>query len=228
MGVVKVLVVEDEVALADAIRRGLVAEGFEVDLVHNGREGLELGLERRHDAVVLDILLPGMNGYKVCENLRAAEVWTPILMLTAKDGEYDEAEALDTGADDFLSKPFSFVVLVARLRALGRRTQVRAQTLSVGSLTLDPATMSCTRDGQEIALTPRECSLLEALLKRDGAVAPKQELLTEVWGEGFQGDPNIVEVYVGYLRKKIDADHDHKIIQTVRGIGYRLVGEPAG
>ncbi|HEY1740903.1 MAG TPA: response regulator transcription factor [Acidimicrobiia bacterium] len=224
----KVLVVEDEVALADAIRRGLVAEGFEVDLVHNGREGLELGLERRHDAVVLDILLPGMNGYKVCENLRAAEVWTPILMLTAKDGEYDEAEALDTGADDFLSKPFSFVVLVARLRALGRRTQVRAQTLSVGSLTLDPATMSCTRDGQEIALTPRECSLLEALLKRDGAVAPKQELLTEVWGEGFQGDPNIVEVYVGYLRKKIDADHDHKIIQTVRGIGYRLVGEPAG
>jgi two-component system OmpR family response regulator len=227
MGVVKVLVVEDEVALADAIRRGLVAEGFEVDLVHNGREGLELGLERRHDVVVLDILLPGMNGYKVCENLRAAEVWTPILMLTAKDGEYDEAEALDTGADDFLSKPFSFVVLVARLRALGRRTQVRAQTLSVGSLTLDPATMSCTRDAREIALTPRECSLLEALLKRDGAVAPKQELLTEVWGEGFQGDPNIVEVYVGYLRKKIDADHDHKIIQTVRGIGYRLVGEPA-
>ncbi|HEY3832972.1 MAG TPA: response regulator transcription factor [Acidimicrobiia bacterium] len=223
----KVLVVEDEVALADAIRRGLVAEGFEVDLVHNGREGLELGLERRHDVVVLDILLPGMNGYKVCENLRAAEVWTPILMLTAKDGEYDEAEALDTGADDFLSKPFSFVVLVARLRALGRRTQVRAQTLSVGSLTLDPATMSCTRDAREIALTPRECSLLEALLKRDGAVAPKQELLTEVWGEGFQGDPNIVEVYVGYLRKKIDADHDHKIIQTVRGIGYRLVGEPA-
>jgi two-component system OmpR family response regulator len=223
---VKVLVIEDEVALADAIRRGLVAEGFEVDLVHNGREGLELGLERRHDAIVLDILLPGMNGYKVCENLRAAEVWTPILMLTAKDGEYDEAEALDTGADDFLSKPFSFVVLVARLNALSRRTQVRAQTLTAGSLTLDPATMSCTRNGHEIALTPRECSLLEALLKRDGAVAPKQELLTEVWGETFEGDPNIVEVYIGYLRKKIDADHDHKIIQTVRGIGYRLVGEP--
>ncbi len=228
MGAVKVLVVEDEVALADAVRRGLVAEGFEVDVVHNGREGLELGLERRHDAIVLDILLPGMNGYKVCENLRAAEVWTPILMLTAKDGEYDEAEALDTGADDFLSKPFSFVVLVARLRALGRRTQVRAQTLSIDGLTLDPATMSATRDGQEIALTPRECALLEALLRRDGAVAPKQELLTEVWGEGFQGDPNIVEVYVGYLRKKIDADREHKIIQTVRGIGYRLVAEPPG
>ncbi len=114
------------------------------------------------------------------------------------------------------------------MRALGRRTQVRAQTLSVGSLSLDPATMSCVRDGVEIALTPRECSLLEALLKRDGAVAPKQELLSEVWGEAFQGDPNIVEVYVGYLRKKIDADHDHKIIQTVRGIGYRLVAEPPG
>ena len=139
MDTVKVLVVEDEVALADAIRRGLAAEGFEVDLVHNGREGLELGLERRHDAIVLDILRPGMNGYKVCENLRAAEVWTPILMLTAKDGEYDEAEALDTGADDFLSKPFSFVVLVARLRALGRRTQVRAQTLSAGSGNGDPS-----------------------------------------------------------------------------------------
>lgn len=222
------LVVEDEVALADAIRRGLVAEGFEVDLVHNGREGLELGLERRHDAICLDILLPGMNGYKVCENLRAAEVWTPILMLTAKDGEYDEAEALDTGADDFLSKPFSFVVLVARLRALGRRTQVRSQTMTVGPLTLDPSTMSCTRDGHEVALTPRECALLEALLRRDGAVAPKHELLTEVWGETFEGDPNIVEVYVGYLRKKIDADYDHKIIHTVRGIGYRLVAEPSG
>ena len=223
----RVLVVEDEERLALGIQRGLEAEGFAVDVALDGDDGLWRAREHPYDAIVLDIMLPGTNGFRICSTLRDENNWTPILMLTAKDGEYDEAEALDTGADDFLSKPFSFVVLVARLRALGRRTQVRAQTLTVGSLTLDPATMSCTRDGAEIALTPRECSLLEALLKRDGAVAPKQELLTEVWGEGFQGDPNIVEVYVGYLRKKIDADHDHKIIQTVRGIGYRLVGEPS-
>ena len=168
-GAVRVLLVEDEVALADAVRRGLVAEGFTVDVVHDGRDGLRAGLDRRHDAIVLDILLPGLNGYKVCEQLRAQGVWTPILMLTAKDGEYDEAEALDTGADDFLSKPFSFVVLVARLRALGRRTQVRPAALSAGSLTLDPATATCTRAGQEVSLTPRERSLLEALMRREGA-----------------------------------------------------------
>ena len=222
----RVLVIEDEVALADAIRRGLTAEGFEVEAVHNGREGYEIGLEARHDAIVLDILLPGMNGYKVCENLRANDVFTPILMLTAKDGEYDEAEALDTGADDFLSKPFSYVVLVARLRALGRRTQQHLQVHTIGSLTLDPSMMACMRDDVETTLTPRECSLLEALMRRDGKVAAKHDLIDEVWGSGFEGDPNIVEVYVGYLRKKIDADHEHKIIQTVRGVGYRLVAEP--
>src|SRR5690242_12514962 len=207
---VKVLVVEDEVALAGAVRRGLEAEGFEVDVVNNGREGLKVGLERRHDAIVLDILLPGMNGYKVCEQLRGQGVWTPILMLTAKDGEYDEAEALDTGADDFLSKPFSFVVLVARLRALARRTQVRPTALSAGTLTLDPASATCSRGGREVALTPRERSLLEALLRREGATASKPDLLREVWGPEFDGDPNIVEVYVGYLRRKIDDGFDHK------------------
>jgi two-component system OmpR family response regulator len=224
-GGVHVLVVEDEVALAGAIKRGLLAEGFEVDVVHDGREGLAAGLERRHDAIVLDILLPGMNGYKVCEHLRGEGVWTPILMLTAKDGEYDEAEALDTGADDFLSKPFSFVVLVARLRALGRRTQFRPAALTAGSLRLDPATNTCTRDDTEIALTPREFSLLEALLRREGAVAGKTDLLREVWGPQFDGDPNIVEVYIGYLRRKIDDKYDHKLLHTVRGVGYRVVAD---
>jgi DNA-binding response OmpR family regulator len=222
---VRVLLVEDEVGLADAVRRGLIAEGFGVDVVHDGRDGLRAGLERRHDAIVLDILLPGMNGYKVCENLRAQGVWTPILMLTAKDGEYDEAEALDTGADDFLSKPFSFVVLVARLRALGRRTQVRPAALSAGSLTLDPGNATCSREGREVSLTPRERSLLEALLRREGAAASKTDLLREVWGPEFDGDPNIVEVYVGYLRRKIDDGYDHKLLQTVRGVGYRIVAD---
>jgi DNA-binding response OmpR family regulator len=224
-GAMRVLMIEDEVALADAVRRGLIAEGFEVEVVHDGKRGLELGLERRHDAILLDILLPGLNGFKVCEMLRAADVWTPILMLTAKDGEYDEAESLDTGADDFLSKPFSFVVLVARLRALARRTQARPTVLELGPLTLDPSTASCTRDGVEISLTRREYALLEALLRREGGVAPKQELLREVWGPEFEGDPNIVEVYVGYLRRKIDSDGNRKLIQTVRGIGYRLVAD---
>ncbi len=221
----RVLMIEDEIALADAVQRGLIAEGFDVEVVHDGKLGLEIGLERRHDAILLDILLPGLNGFKVCELLRAADVWTPILMLTAKDGEYDEAESLDTGADDFLSKPFSFVVLVARLRALARRTQARPNILELGPLALDPGTAGCTRDGMEISLTRREYALLEALLRRDGSVAPKQELLREVWGPEFEGDPNIVEVYVGYLRKKIDADATTKLIHTVRGVGYRIVVE---
>lgn len=222
----RVLVIEDEVTLADAVKRGLESEAFEVDVVHDGLEGLALGLEHRHDAIVLDILLPGLNGYRVCRQLREQGVWTPILMLTAKDGEYDEAEALDTGADDFLSKPFSFVVLVARLRALGRRRAVRAGTTTIGSLTLDPASVGCSRNGRDIPLTRREFALLEALVRRDGAVAAKQDLLLEVWGAEFEGDPNIVEVYVGYLRRKIDADEDHKLIHTVRGAGYRIVAEP--
>ena len=146
-------------------------------------------------------------------------------MLTAKDGEYDEAEALDTGADDFLSKPFSFVVLVARLRALARRTQVRPVALSAGTLTLDPATAICLRAGREVSLTPRERALLEALLRREGAAASKTDLLREVWGRDFEGDPNIVEVYVGYLRRKIDDGFEHKLLHTVRGVGYRVVAD---
>jgi two-component system OmpR family response regulator len=219
----RVLVVEDEVALADGMARGLESEGFEVTVVHDGREGYEQALEGHFDLMVLDIMLPSMNGYKVCRSLREAEVWTPILMLTAKDGEYDEAEALDTGADDFLSKPFSWVVLVARLKALARRrTDHNLQPLELGDLTLDVISRTCRRGEVDIPLSPREFALLEALLRHAGEVISKQELLERVWGEDFEGDPNVVEVYVGYLRRKIDRPFDRTDLETVRGEGYRL------
>jgi DNA-binding response OmpR family regulator len=222
----RVLLVEDEVGLADAIVRGLAAEGFEVEAVHDGLEGLWRAREHRYSAIILDIMLPGMNGYQICRTLRAEEVWTPILMLTAKDGEWDEAEALDTGADDFLSKPFSFVVLLARLRALFRRgAPPRPAVLEVGPLRLDPGTRRAERDGESIKLTAREFALLEYLMRRDGNVASKREILDHVWGMDFAGDPNVVEVYIGYLRRKIDQPFDGQLIRTVRGAGYRLCPE---
>ncbi len=220
----RVLVVEDEVHLGEVLTRGLQAEGFDVELVHDGLDGLWRARERRYAAIVLDILLPGMNGYEVCRTLRSEGVWTPILMLTAKNGEYDEAEALDTGADDFLSKPFSYVVLVARLRALARRgSSPRPPVLAAGDLVVDPTTRSCHRGDAAVALTPRELSLLSALLRRDGEVVPKHDLLQEVWGDDFDGDANVVEVYVGYLRRKIDVPFGRRTLQTVRGAGYRVV-----
>jgi DNA-binding response OmpR family regulator len=220
----RVLVVEDEEALADAVARGLETEGFDVDVVHDGLDGLWRAREWDYGAVILDILLPGMNGYKVCRTLRDERVWTPILMLTAKDGEYDEAEALDTGADDFLSKPFSFVVLVARIRALMRRgAHPRPAVLEVGSLSLDPATRACARGDTKIHLTAREFALLEFLMRKAGNVASKTEILDHVWGIDFAGDPNVVEVYVRYLRRKIDQPFALETLQTVRGAGYRIV-----
>ncbi len=224
----RILLVEDEVALAEAIRDGLVAEGFDVDAVHDGNDGLWRAREGSYDAIVLDILLPGMNGYKVCQTLREEEIWTPILMLTAKDGEWDEAEALDTGADDFLSKPFSFVVLLARLRALFRRgAPPRPAVLEYGPLRLDPATRKASHGNAEITLTAREFSLLEYLMRRDGSVASKSEILDHVWGIDFAGDPNVIEVYVGYLRKKLDQPFGTQLIRTVRGAGYRLCADAA-
>jgi two-component system OmpR family response regulator len=218
-----VLVVEDEVALAEGIARGLVAEGFTADVVHDGTAGLEMARSGDYDLICLDIMLPGMNGYKVCRTLRDEEVWTPILMLTAKDGEYDEAEALDTGADDFLSKPFSFVVLVARLRALARRRgDHNLAPLEYGDLVVDVIDRSCRRGETDIALSPREFALLEALLRSQGEVVSKQDLLDRVWGSDFGGDPNVVEVYVGYLRRKIDRPFDRRDLETVRGLGYRI------
>ena len=219
----RVLVVEDEVALADGIARGLAGEGFDVEVVGDGLQGLEKARADDLDVIVLDIMLPGMNGYKVCRALRAEGIATPILMLTAKSGEYDEAEALDTGADDFLSKPFSFVVLVARIRALRRRSSDgRAQAMVVGDLTLEPLSRTCRRGDTDINLTTREYELLEQLMRRPGQVVPKQELLEKVWGDEFEGDPNVVEVYIGYLRRKIDRPFGRADIETVRGVGYRI------
>jgi two-component system OmpR family response regulator len=223
---VRVLLVEDEVALAETVRRGLAAEGFSCDLAHDGLDGLWRAREHPYAVIVLDLLLPRMNGFAVCRTLRAEGNWTPILVLTAKDGEYDEAEALDTGADDYLTKPFSFVVLVARLRALVRRgTSPRPPALSQGTLVLDPFARTCHRRGETVHLTPRESALLAALLRRDGGVVSKAELLAEVWGDEFDGDPNIVEVYVGYVRRKVDAPYGLHTIETVRGVGYRVVAD---
>ena len=223
----RVLVVEDEASIADALAIGLRAEGFDVDIADNGTDGLWRARETAYAAIILDILLPGMNGFKVCRTLRDEGVWTPILMLTAKDGELDEAEALDTGADDFLSKPFSFVVLVARLRALLRRGSTpRPTVLRVGSLSLDPASRQCRRGDVAVDLTAREYALLELLMRRSDAIVSKSVLLDEVWGPDFEGDPNIVEVYIGYVRKKIDAPFGVQTILTVRGAGYRLIADP--
>lgn len=221
-----ILVVEDDRRLAELLRRGLIAEGFAVEVAHDGREGLHLAVEGAYDVVVLDVMLPGMNGYHVCARLRAAGVWTPVLMLTAKDGEYDEAEGLDTGADDYVTKPFSYIALVARLRALVRRGRPeRPTTLCVGDLEIDPAQRRCRRGGADLALTPREFAVLEYLARRDGEVVAKHEVLEHVWDEAFQGDVNIVEVYVSALRRKIDAPFGRHTIRTVRGVGYRLADE---
>lgn len=224
----RILVVEDEVRLAKALERGLQAEGFVVDVVHDGAEGLVMARSRSYDAIVLDILLPGMNGYRVCAELRADENWTPILMLTAKDGEYDEAEAFDTGADDYLSKPFSYVVLVARLRSLIRRGSPRRPVVrEVGDLRLDPASKRCRRGDHEIDLTPREFSVLELLMRRSPDVVERYDLLDAVWGADSDVEPNVLDVYVGYVRRKIDHPFGTRSLQTVRGIGYRLVPEHA-
>jgi DNA-binding response OmpR family regulator len=222
---VRVLVVEDEVRLAEALRAGLQAEGFAADVAHDGEEGLHLAVERGYDAIVLDVMLPKLNGYRVCQRLRAAGNWVPVLMLSAKDGEYDQAEGLDVGADDYMVKPFSYVVLVARLRALIRRGRPeRPALLLAGDLRLDPARHEVSRGESPIDLTPREFALLEYLLRRRDEVVPKQDILEHVWDAHYDGDPNVVEVYVGYLRRKIDAPFGRRSLQTVRGAGYRLVG----
>ena len=219
----RVLVVEDEVRVAAAVKRGLEAEGYAVDIAGNGTEGEWLAEQNPYDVLILDIMLPGINGYEVCAHLRAKGCWTPILMLTAKDGELDEARALDTGADDFLSKPFSFVVLLARVRALLRRGKTERPTrLEAGDLHLDPAAHRCWRSGEEVRLTAREFSVLEYLLRHAGDIVPKSAILENVWDFSFDGDPNIVEVYVRHLREKIDRPFDRTAIETVRGAGYRI------
>ncbi len=219
----RLLVVEDEAAMAESLRRGLEAEGFAVDVADNGVDGLHLATEVAYDAIVLDLMLPQMNGYQVCQALRDEEIWTPILMLTAKHGDFDEAEGFETGADDYLTKPFAFVVLVARLRSLLRRSgQTRPVTLQAGDLVLDPAARTAKRGDTEIQLANRELSVLEQLLRSAGQVVSKQEIVEHVWDLHFDGDLNIVEVYIRSLRKKIDEPFDRRSIETVRGAGYRL------
>jgi two-component system OmpR family response regulator len=223
---VRVLVVEDEVRMAEGLRRGLEAEGFAADVATNGTDGLWMAREQPYDAIVLDILLPGMNGYRVCAALREERIWTPILMLTAKDGEFDEVEALDTGADDFVTKPFSYVALVARLRALVRRGAVeRPAVLEAGDLRFDPGARRAWRGEVEVRMTAREMALLEFLLHRKGTVVSKTEILDHVWDGNFDGDLNIVEVYVGHLRNKLDRPFGREAIDTVRGAGYRLAAD---
>jgi DNA-binding response OmpR family regulator len=220
---VRILVVEDDEHLGRSIKRGLGAEGFATDLAYNGVDGLWRAREGDYDVVVLDIMLPGLNGYQVCAELRGGGNWTPILMLTAKDGEFDVAEALDTGADDYLSKPFSYVVLVARIRALLRRARTSSPAVLVaGDLRLDPAAHRVWRGHTEVTLTPRQFALLEFLMRRAGEAVPKSTILEHVWDFAFEGDPNIVEVYVRHLRKKIDEPYGRNAIQTVRLVGYRL------
>jgi two-component system OmpR family response regulator len=220
---VRVLVVEDEERLAAGLRAGLEAEGFAVDVAADGPDGLWRARESSYDAIVLDLMLPGMSGFKVCSLLRAEGVWSPILVLTAKDGEWDEVEALDTGADDFLTKPFSHAVLVARLRALMRRgPRERPPVLVAGDLRVDPAERRAWRGDDEIELTARELAVLEYLLRRRGEVVSKRDVLDHVWDDDFIGDPNIVEVYIRRLRNKIDRPYGRQAIETLRGAGYRM------
>lgn len=223
----RVLLVEDEPRLAETIKRGLIDQGFVVDIASNGPDGLWWATEHDFDAIVLDIMLPGMNGYKVLEQLRERRVWTPVLMLTAKDGEYDQVDAFDLGADDYLTKPFSFMVLVAHIRALIRRgAPERPVILTVGDLSLDPLSHRVRRGELEISLTPREFSLLQYLMQHAGTAVTKSEILEGVWDSAFDGDHNVVEVYVRYLRRKLDIPFDRQSIETIRGVGYRL--DPAG
>ncbi len=223
------LLVEDEERLASSLARGLSADGFVVDVAVDGPSGLAAGVRDDFDAIVLDLMLPGMNGFSVCRALREARVWTPILILTAKTGEFDEVEALDTGADDFLTKPFSYPVLLARLRVLLRRvTRERPVVLEVGTLRLDPATHRCSRGETPISLTPREFAVLEFLMRAGEIVVTKDEVLDHVWGSEFEGSPNIVEVYVSYLRKKVDRPFGLETIVTIPGVGYRMVTRVGG
>ena len=220
---VRLLVVEDETRLASALQRGLQAEGFAVDVAGDGPTGLELARHGGYDAMILDVMLPGLSGYRLVQTLRAERHWLPVLMLSAKDGEYDQADGLDCGADDYLTKPFSYVVLLARLRALLRRgAPERPSVLRVGELELDPARRRVHLARAEVVLTAREYALLEYLMRRAGEVVSKTELLDHVWDASMDTAANAVEVYVGYLRRKLGRD----ALETVRGAGYRLVAPP--
>ena len=231
----RLLIVEDEENISSYLKASLEAEGFDVDVATDGLAGLELALTDRYDAVTLDVMLPGINGYKICHEIRQAGLDVPVLMLTARDGEREEAAALDIGADDFLRKPFSLAILKARLKSLLRRSgrtgaargAARVGVLAIAGVELDPARRAVTREGKPVELTPREFSLLECLMRNEGLPVSKEDILAHVWGAGYEGDATLVEVYIGYLRKKIDAPFGRKSIRTVRGVGYRITDELA-
>ena len=222
----RLLIVDDEVDLSESLRRGLTNEGFVVDVANDGITGAWLAQENPYDVIVLDLMLPGKNGYTILKEIRAAKNWTPVLMLTAKDGEYNEADAFDLGADDYLTKPFSFMVLVARLRALMRRgAPERPVNITVGTLEMDPARHKVTRGDTVIELTAKEYVILQYLMQNADTVVSKLQIMDNAWDAAFEGSENIVEVYVGYLRKKIDVPFGLNTLQTVRGMGYRLVAD---
>jgi DNA-binding response OmpR family regulator len=218
----RLLVVEDERRLAEALKWGLESHSYVVDVVHNGVDAVWSVQENDYSAIILDVMLPGLNGYKVCAAIRQSGDTTPIMMLTSKSGEYDEAEGLDTGADDYLTKPFSYVVLVARLNALLRRGSGPPAPLTVGDLVVNPSARTCERAGQRISLSAREFAILECLARARGVAVSKRAILEQVWDANYDGDLNVVEVYISALRKKIDHPFGRQSVQTVRGMGYRL------
>jgi DNA-binding response OmpR family regulator len=222
---VRILLIEDDVAFAESLSWGLQAEGYVVEIAHDGVEGLRHATTNPVDVIILDVMLPGLDGYQVCAGLRAAGNWTPVLMLTAMDDELDQAEGLDLGADDYLAKPFAYPVLLARLRALLRRgATVRPAVLEADGLRLDPATRHVSRDGQPIALTAGELTVLEYLLRADGRTVSKLELMEHCWDIAYDGDPAVVEVRIHHLRRKVDTPYGTNTITTVRGAGYRING----
>jgi two-component system, OmpR family, response regulator len=225
----RALVVEDEVKMATLIRRGLVEEGYAADVARTGEEALWMARATPYDAIVLDVMLPGRDGLEVCRSLRESGVWSPILMLTARDGVEDKVSGLDSGADDYLSKPFSFAELLARLRALTRRgPSERPAVLEVGTLRLDPATRQAWRGGTEVDLSAKEFALLETFMRNAGDVLTRLDLLEHAWDYGYENRSNVVDVYVRYLRAKIDRPFGVDSIETVRGVGYRLRRDGAG
>ena len=219
----RVLVVEDETKMASLLRRALEREGYAVDVAGTGQDALWLGTENDYDAVVLDVMLPPPDGFEVCRTLRSRGRWAPVLLLTARDAVEDRVAGLDAGADDYLAKPFSFAELYARLRALTRRgARERPATLTVGDLALDPAAHLVCRDGRAIDLSPKEFSLLELFMRHPGEVLTRTQMLEHVWDFAYDGRSNVVDVYVRYLREKIDRPFCRQSIETVRGVGYRL------
>jgi len=220
----RILVVEDDPGIGEALRRGLVRDGHVVDVESNGRGGLYAATENPYDVVILDIMLPGLNGYDVLKGIRARDNWVPILMLSSKDGEYDQEDALDLGADDYLVKPFSLVVVTAHLRALARRVPTeRPVSLTLGDLVVDPSAHRVTQGGAELHLTAREFALLRYLVANPNTALSRHMILENVWESFYDGDANVVEVYVGYLRRKLLQSPNSPQIETLRGVGYRMV-----